>query len=304
MPELPDITVYIEALEKRILGQTLQRVQIIGPFLLRTAVPPIASVEGKKVVQLRRVGKRIAIGLEEDFWLVLHLMIAGRLHWYENKAKASKARALAIFDFSNGALTLTEAGSQRRASLHVVSGPDGLQALDPGGAEISGLTRDSFAAILQSANHTLKRALTDPRLFSGIGHAYSDEILFEARLSPITLTQKLTSDQIDRLFAATRAELTKWVERLRVESRGKFPEKVTAFRPGMAVHGRYKEPCPRCGTKIQRIRYAANETNYCPTCQTGGKLLADRSLSRLLRKDWPRTLEEFEGLTASKRIDK
>jgi formamidopyrimidine-DNA glycosylase len=303
VPELPDITVYIEALEKRILGQTLQHIQIIGPFVLRTAVPPIASVEGKKVVQLRRLGKRIAIGLEEDLWLVLHLMIAGRLHWYENKAKASKARALAIFDFSNGVLTLTEAGSQRRASLHVVSGTDGLQALDPGGAEISELTRNSFAAILQSANHTLKRALTDPRLFSGIGNAYSDEILFEARLSPITLTQKLTSEQIDRLFAATRAELKKWVERLRADARGKFPEKVTAFRDGMAVHGRYKEPCPRCGTKIQRIRYAANETNYCPTCQTGGKLLADRSLSRLLRKDWPRTLEELEGLTATKKVD-
>jgi len=304
VPELPHITVYIEALEKRILGQTLQRVQIIGPFLLRTAVPPIASVEGKKVVQLRRLGKRIAIGLEEDLWLVLHLMIAGRLHWYENKAKASKARALAIFDFSNGVLTLTEAGSQRRASLHVISGTDGLQALDPGGAEISELTRDSFAAILQSANHTLKRALTDPRMFSGIGNAYSDEILFEACLSPITLTQKLTSDQIDRLFAATRTELTKWVERLRADSRGEFPERVTAFRAGMAVHGRYKEPCPRCGTKIQRIRYAANETNYCPTCQTGGKLLADRSLSRLLRKDWPRTLEELEGLTAAKKVDR
>jgi formamidopyrimidine-DNA glycosylase len=304
VPELPDITVYIEALEKRILGQTLQRVQIIGPFLLRTAVPPIASVEGKKVVQLRSLGKRIAIGLEADLWLVLHLMIAGRLHWYENKARASKARALAIFDFSNGVLTLTEAGSQRRASLHVVSGREGLQALNPGGAEISDLTRDSFAAILQSANHTLKRSLTDPRLFSGIGNAYSDEILFEARLSPVTLTRKLTPDQIDRLFAATRAELTKWVERLRADSHGKFPEKVTAFRDGMAVHGRYKEPCPRCGTKIQRIRYAANETNYCPTCQTGGKLLADRSLSRLLRKDWPRTLEELEGLTTSKKIDR
>jgi formamidopyrimidine-DNA glycosylase len=303
VPELPDITVYIEALEKRILGQTLERVQIIGPFLLRTAVPPIASVEGKKVIQLRGLGKRIAIGLEADLWLVLHLMIAGRLHWYENKAKASKARALAIFDFSNGVLTLTEAGSQRRASLHVVSGTEGLQTLDPGGAEISELTRDSFAAILQSANHTLKRALTDPRLFSGIGNAYSDEILFEARLSPVTLTQKLTPDQIDRLFAATRAELTKWVDRLRADSHGKFPEKVTAFRDGMAVHGRYKEPCPRCGTKIQRIRYAANETNYCPTCQTGGKLLADRSLSRLLRKDWPGTLEELEGLTTSKKID-
>jgi formamidopyrimidine-DNA glycosylase len=301
MPELPDITVYIEALEKRILGQTLEHVQIAGPFLLRTAVPPITSVEGKKVIQLRRVGKRIAIGLEEDLWLVLHLMIAGRLHWYENKAKGSKARALAIFTFGNGTLTLTEAGSQRRASLHVVSGNDGLQTLDPGGAEISELTVDRFGEILQSANHTLKRSLTDPRLFSGIGNAYSDEILFEARLSPIALTQKLKPEEIARLFAATRAELTKWTERLQASAGDKFPEKVTAFRPEMAVHGRYKEPCPRCGTKIQRIRYAANETNYCPTCQTGGKLLADRSLSRLLRKDWPRTLDELEGLTAAKK---
>jgi formamidopyrimidine-DNA glycosylase len=298
VPELPDITLYIEALEKRVLGQTLTRIHITGLLLLRTAVPPISSVEGKRVLQLRRVGKRIAIGLEGDLWLVLHLMIAGRLHWYEDKAKAAKSRSLARFEFSNGVLTLTEAGSQRRASLHLVSGIHGLHSLDPGGAEISELTPQSFGAILQSANHTLKRALTDPRLLSGIGNAYSDEILFEARLSPLTLTQRLTSGEIDRLLAATRSELAKWVERLRAGSSGKFPEKVTAFREGMAVHGRYKEPCRRCGTKIQRIRYAANETNYCPNCQTGGKLLADRSLSRLLRKDWPKTLEELEGLTA------
>jgi formamidopyrimidine-DNA glycosylase len=301
MPELPDIVVYIEALEKRILGQTLVCVQIAGPSLLRSAVPPINSVEGGKLIAIRRVGKRIALGFEGDLWLVLHLMIAGRLHWYDNKGKAAISRALAIFEFSNGVLTLTEAGSQRRASLHVVSGTDGLQALDPGGAEISGLTLERFAAILQSANHTLKRALTDPRSFSGIGNAYSDEIFFEARLSPIALTQRLTPEEIERLFAATRSELTKWTERLRTDAKGKFPEKVTAFRSGMAVHGRYKEPCPRCGTKIQRIRYAANETNYCPTCQTGGKLLADRSLSRLLRQDWPRTLEELEAHTAAKR---
>ncbi len=301
MPELPDITVYIEALEKRILGQTLERVQIAGPSLLRTAVPPIKSVEGKKVVEIRRVGKRIAIGLEGELWLVLHLMIAGRLHWYDAKGKAAKSKALAMFEFGNGVLTLTEAGTQRRASLHVVSGTDGLQALDPGGAEIFELALERFAGILQSANHTLKRALTDPRSFSGIGNAYSDEIFFEAQLSPIALTQRLTPEEIERLFAATRAELTKWTDRLRADAKGKFPEKVTAFRPGMAVHGRYKEACPRCGAKIQRIRYAANETNYCPTCQTGGKLLADRSLSRLLRKDWPKTLEELEGLTSSKR---
>jgi len=302
MPELPDITVYIEALEKRILSQTLERVHIAGPSLLRTAVPPIKSVEGKKVVEIRRVGKRIAIGLDGDLWLVLHLMIAGRLHWFDDNGKAAKSRkALASFEFGNGVLTLTEAGTQRRASLHLVAGSDALAALDPGGAEISELTLERFAEILQSANHTLKRALTDPRSFSGIGNAYSDEIFFEARLSPITLTQRLTPEEIERLFAATRAELTKWTDRLRADAKGKFPEKVTAFPPGMAVHGRYKEACPRCGAKIQRIRYAANETNYCPTCQTGGKLLADRSLSRLLRKDWPKTLEELEGLTSSKR---
>ncbi len=299
MPELPDITVYLEALEKRILGQTLERMQIAGPSLLRTAQPPIRSVEGKKVVQLRRVGKRIAIGLEDEFWLVLHLMISGRLHWHEDTAKASKSRALASFVFSNGTLTLTEAGSRKRASLYVVTGESGLQTLDPGGLEVMETDLASFTAVLQSANHTLKRALTDPRLLSGIGNAYSDEILFEARLSPLALTQKLTSSEIETLFSATRQQLAHWTELLRKESDAKFPKKVTAFRPEMAVHGRYKQPCPRCGAKIQRIRYASNETNYCPNCQTGGRLLADRSLSRLLRADWPRTAEELENLTAA-----
>jgi formamidopyrimidine-DNA glycosylase len=306
VPELPDIVVYIEALEQRIQGQTLQRVTVAAPFLLRTAAPPITSVEGRKVVQLRRLGKRICIGLEEDFWLVLHLMIAGRLHWHEDGTKAlrkvskstksSRKLSLAAFDFSNGTLSLTEAGSQRRASLHLVTGELGLRCLDPGGLEIFETDLESFAKVLQSANHTLKRALTDPRLFSGIGNAYSDEILFEARLSPIALTQKLTASEIERLFESTRATLVKWVELLRAEAGGGFPEQVTAFRPRMAVHGRYQEPCLRCGNKIQRIRYAANETNYCPNCQTAGKLLADRALSRLLRSDWPKSPEELEGL--------
>ena len=241
--------------------------------------------------QLRRLGKRICIGLEGDLWLVLHLMIAGRLHWSE-KRKA-KASGLATFEFPSGTLTLTEAGSRKRASLHVVAGQSGLQALDPGGADVLALDLDRFATILQSENHTLKRSLTDPRLFSGIGNAYSDEILWVAQLSPLALTQKLTSDEIERLFSATRSQLLEWTERLRVEAGSKFPEKVTAFRDGMAVHGRYKQQCPRCGAKIQRIRYASNETNYCPHCQTGGRLLADRSLSRLLRKDWPKTAEEL-----------
>ena len=300
MPELPDIVVYIEALEQRILGQTLERVQIAGPFLLRTAVPPITSVEGRKVVALRRLGKRICIGLEEELWLVLHLMIAGRLHWHPGQFKLSRSprnRGLAAFQFSNGTLSLTEAGSKRRASLHLVEGEAGLERLDPGGLEIFEIDLADFAKVLTSANHTLKRALTDPRLFSGIGNAYSDEILWEARLSPVALTQKLSSEQIERLFNSTRAALNKWMEVLRAEAEGKFPEKVTAFRQGMAVHGRYHEPCPRCGNKIQRIRYAANETNYCPNCQTAGKLLADRALSRLLRADWPRTAEELESLT-------
>lgn len=298
MPELPDIVVYIEALEKRILGQTVEGVRVGSPFLLRTASPPLSSAEGQKVLRLRRLGKRICIGLEDDLWLILHLMIAGRLHWRDRGVKVSRPRGLAAFDFANGSLLWTEAGSQKRASLHVVSGEAGLRALDPGGIEVLESDAAQFAGVLLSANHTLKRALTDPRLFSGIGNAYSDEILFEAKLSPLALTQKLTVAQIKRLFEATRSTLTHWTERLRAEAAGKFPENVTAFRQGMAVHGRYKQPCPRCGTKIQRIRYASNETNYCPTCQTGGKLLADRALSRLLGEDWPHTLEELELLTA------
>jgi formamidopyrimidine-DNA glycosylase len=297
VPELPDIVVYIEALEKRILGQTLEQVRIASPFLLRTAEPPLSKVEGKAVVQLRRIGKRICVGLEGDLWLVLHLMIAGRLHWKKRGVKVSPPRGLAAFDFANGSLLWTEAGSRKRASLHVIAGEAGLRALDPGGLEVLETDLQHFSAVLTSANHTLKRALSDPRLFSGIGNAYSDEILFEAGLSPLALTQKLKTEEIERLFLAIRTNLVAWVERLRQESDGEFPEKVTAFRPGMAVHGRYKEPCPLCGAKIQRIRYAANETNYCPNCQTGGKLLADRALSRLLREDWPRTLEEMEMLT-------
>ena len=297
MPELPDIVVYIEALEKRIQGAILERVRVASPFLLRTAVPPLSSVEGKKVVELRRLGKRICFGFEDDLWLVLHLMIAGRLHWYDDPAKAAKARGLAVFEFSTGTLTLTEAGTQKRASLHVVQGEAGLQNLNPGGLEVFEATEQEFAAALQSKNHTLKRALTDPRILSGIGNAYSDEILFAAQLSPFTLTQKLTAAEISRLFEAVKTTLTEWVERLRAHYGEKFPEKVTAFRPDMATHGRYKQPCPRCGNKIQRIRYGTNETNYCPTCQTGGRLLADRALSRLLKEDWPRTPEELESLT-------
>jgi len=301
VPELPDIVVYLDALEKRILGERLERIRIASPFLLRTAAPPVADAEGTTVAQLRRLGKRICIGLSNDIWLVLHLMIAGRLHWKKRDAKVSPPRGLAAFDFANGTLLWTEAGSQKRASLHVVAGEKGLAALDPGGLEVLESDLDRFTAVLTSANHTLKRALTDPRLFSGIGNAYSDEILFEAQLSPLALTQKLKPDQIERLFAAVRASLLQWIERLRRETGNDFPEKVTAFRPGMAVHGRYKEPCPRCQAKIQRIRYAANETNYCPNCQTGGKLLADRALSRLLREDWPRTPEEMELLTRERR---
>ena len=297
MPELPDIVVYIEALEKRIQGSTLERGRIASPFLLRTAVPPLSSVEGKKIVELRRLGKRICFGLEGDLWLVLHLMIAGRLHWYDERAKAAKGRSVAVFEFSRGSLTLTEAGTQKRASLHVVQGEAGLDNLNPGGLEIFDATTEEFARALRARNHTLKRALTDPRILSGIGNAYSDEILFEAKLSPFTLTQKLTDKDIEQLFAAIKRTLTDWVERLRSEAKDRFPEKVTAFRPDMATHGKYGEPCPRCGSKIQRIRYGSNETNYCPTCQTGGKLLADRALSRLLKDDWPRTPEELENLT-------
>ncbi|HKS09442.1 MAG TPA: DNA-formamidopyrimidine glycosylase family protein [Pyrinomonadaceae bacterium] len=297
MPELPDITVYIEALEKRIHGTTLQRVAIASPFLLRTAVPPLSSVEKRKVTNLRRLGKRICIGVEGDLWLVLHLMIAGRLHWYEDRAKALKARGVATFEFSSGSLTLTEAGTQKRASLHVVEGEEGLARLDPGGVEVFAISAAEFAAALQAKNHTLKRALTDPRILSGIGNAYSDEILHTAQLSPFALTQKLSPDEVQRLFTAIKSSLTDWTERLRTEYRERFPEKVTAFRPDMATHGKYGQPCPRCGNKVQRIRYGSNETNYCPMCQTGGKLLADRALSRLLKDDWPRTPEELENLT-------
>jgi len=294
VPELPDIVVYLEALEQRILGQTLVRVDVATPFLLRSVTPPLASAEGKDVVALRRLGKRVCIGLEGGLWLVLHLMIAGRLHWLEKKARRPTSKTLALFEFSNGILTLTEAGSQRRASLHVVQGEAGVRGLDPGGEDVFAMTVDWFERILQSANHTLKRALTDPRLLSGIGNAYSDEILFQARLSPLKLTQALTRDEVGRLFDAARAELTKWVATLRKECGSAFPEAVTAFRPAMTVHGKFQEPCPRCGTRIQRIRYAANETSYCPSCQTDGRLLADRARSRLLREDWPKTIEDLE----------
>ena len=301
VPELPDIVVYVDALNKRLLGERLLRVRVASPFLLRTAKPPLADAEGKTVVQIRRLGKRICIGLENDLWLVLHLMIAGRLHWRKRDAKLSPPRGLAAFDFSEGTQLWTDAGSQKRASLHVVAGEEGLSALDPGGIEVLETDLERFATVLTSSNHTLKRALSDPRLFSGIGNAYSDEILFEARLSPLALTQKLKPAEIERLFTAIRASLTQWTERLRQEAGDEFPEKVTAFRPEMAVHGRYKEPCPRCGTKVQRIRYASNETNYCPNCQTVGKLLADRALSRLLREDWPRTPEDLELLTRERK---
>jgi formamidopyrimidine-DNA glycosylase len=300
VPELPDIVVYIEALEKRIIDQPLEHVRLASPFLLRSVDPPISRVEGKTVRELRRIGKRIAIGVDDDFWLVLHLMIAGRLHWRPRGAKVSRPRGLAAFDFPNGSLVLTEAGSKKRASLHVVSGAAGLAALDPGGLEVLEADLETFTRALTSSNHTLKRALTDPRSFSGIGNAYSDEILFEARLSPVTLTQRLNSEQILRLYEAIRRSLTEWTDKLRSESAGEFPEKVTAFREGMAVHGRYHQPCPRCGARIQRIRYADNETNYCANCQTGGKLLADRALSRLMREDWPKTLDELELLTIKK----
>jgi len=298
VPELPDVVVYIEALENRILGHVLNRAEIRGPFLLRTANPPLETIEGGRVSELRRIGKRIAIGFDTAtqgrLWLVFHLMIAGRLHWTQKQIVPDGRRTLAAFHFDSGVLTLTEAGTRKRASLHLVVGESGLASIDPGGTDVFSTTAAQFRAVLTATNHTLKRALTDPRLFSGIGNAYSDEILYHARLSPVTLTQRLTDQEIDRLFESTRNTLTQWSENLRTATGGKFPEKVTAFRVDMAVHGRYGKPCPRCGTTIQRIRYASNETNYCPHCQTGGKLLADRALSRLLREDWPRTLEELE----------
>lgn len=278
------------------MGRTLERVRLGNPFLLRTLEPPLESAEGRVVCGLRRIGKRIAMGVEGDVWLVLHLMIAGRLHWRPPRPKLGGRQNLAAFDFAHGSLTLTEAGSQRRASLHVVRGEEALRSLDPGGIDVFAADLAVFREALTFENHTLKRALTDPRTFSGIGNAYSDEILHAARLSPIAQTRKLTANEIARLHAATRDTLTLWLDRLRAEARQKFPEKVTAFRDGMAVHGRYGQPCPRCGEKVQRIRYAGNETNYCARCQTGGKVLADRGLSRLLGKDWPRTLEELEAL--------
>lgn len=296
MPELPDIAIYIEALEKRILGEMLEAIRIASPFLLRTAVPPVNRAENRKVVQVRRVGKRICIGLENNLWLVLHLMIAGRLHWRKRGSAISPRGNFAAFDFPAGTVLLSEAGSQKRASLHLLEGEDTLAALDPGGLEVLECSEQDFARALVLENHTLKRALTDPRLFSGIGNAYSDEILFEAALSPIAMTQKLTAEEIHRLFETTRASLTGWVQRLRELYGDQFPEKVTAFRDGMAVHGRYKLPCPRCANAVQRIRYASNETNYCPPCQTGGRLLADRALSRLLKEDWPRSLDELGEL--------
>ena len=296
MPELPDISAYISALENRIVGQPIERVRLASAFLLRTVQPPIADVEGRAVRELRRIGKRIAIGVEDDLWLVLHLMIAGRLHWRPPGAKLSGRQNLAAFDFPNGSLVLTEAGTKRRASLHVVAGEEGLQSVDPGGIEIFSSDLAMFRAALTVENRTLKRALTDPRLISGIGNAYSDEILHAAQLSPIALTHRLQPDEWERLFTSTRETLRLWIDRLRAEAEITFPEKVTAFRKDMAVHGRYGQPCPRCGEKIQRIRYADNETNYCARCQTGGKVLADRGLSRLLRSDWPRTLEELESL--------
>jgi formamidopyrimidine-DNA glycosylase len=296
MPELPDIAAYISALEPRIVGQTLQKIRVASPFLLRTAQPPLTSAEGRVVEELRRIGKRIAIGVGDDLWLVLHLMIAGRLHWRPPEAKLSGRQNLAAFDFPQGSLVLTEAGSKHRASLHVVRGEEALRSFDAGGIDVFAADLDSFRAALTAENHTLKRALTDPRLLSGIGNAYSDEILHAAQLSPITLTQKMKPDDWERLFAATRQTLEFWMTRLRAEAEVAFPEKVTAFRKDMAVHGRYGLPCPRCGDKVLRIRYADKETNYCARCQTGSKVLADRSLSRLLGSDWPRTLDELEAL--------
>jgi formamidopyrimidine-DNA glycosylase len=296
MPELPDVTAYISALAPRIIGQPLEHVRVASVFLLRTADPPLADVEGRIVRELRRIGKRIAIGMDGDLWLVLHLMIAGRLHWRPPGAKLGGRNNLAAFDFPHGSLVLTEAGTKRRASLHLVRGEDAMQAMDPGGIDVLACDLDAFRAALTLENRTLKRALTDPRFLSGIGNAYSDEILHAAQLSPIALTHKLNPPEWQRLFDATQQTLQLWIDRLRDETNGEFPERVTAFRKDMAVHGRFGEACPRCGEPVQRIRYADNETNYCARCQTGGALLADRSLSRLLKADWPRTLEELDAL--------
>jgi formamidopyrimidine-DNA glycosylase len=296
MPELPDITAYISAIESRILGQRLEHVRIASAFLLRTAQPVVSETEGKVVRELRRIGKRIAIGVEGDLWLVLHLMIAGRLHWRQPAAKLAGRNSLAAFDFASGSLVLTEAGTKRRASLHIVQGEAALEAMNPGGIEVFSADLDGFRKALSVENRTLKRAMTDPRIISGIGNAYSDEILWAAQLSPITQTHKLTAEEWQRLFTATRETMTLWIDRFNAEAKKAFPEKVTAFRPEMAVHGRFDQPCPRCGQKVQRIRYADNETDYCAHCQTGGRVLADRSLSRLMKSDWPRTLDELEAL--------
>jgi formamidopyrimidine-DNA glycosylase len=296
VPELPDITIYLDALNARVVGQTLIRARIASPFLLRTAVPRISECEGRKVLELRRIGKRIAFGFEDELWLVLHLMIAGRLHWRAGSTKLAGKQNLAAFEFSNGTLTLTEAGTKKRASLHLMQGEEALRAIDRGGLEVLDCTLESFSEALTRSNHTLKRALTDPRLFSGIGNAYSDEILHAAKLSPVALTQKLATEEITRLHRATQESLKQWIALLRQQTGDEFPEKVTAFRSEMAVHGKFGKPCPVCGEKVQRIRYADNETNYCPACQTGGRLLADRALSLLLKKDWPKTPEELEGL--------
>ncbi len=293
MPELPDVTIYVEALTQRIVGERLDAVRIHAPFLLRTVDPPLESASGKVVREVRRLGKRVAFGLDDEFWLVLHLMIAGRLHWKARGVKLSGKINLAAFDFSNGTLLLSEAGTKRRAGLHLVRGAAALGAHDPGGLEPMVASLEQFDAVLRQSNHTVKRALTDPHILSGIGNAYSDEILHRARLSPLALTQKLTRDEVETLHGATRQILTEWIERLRAEAGDRFPEKVTAFRPEMAAHGRFGQPCPVCSAPIQRIRYADNETNYCPRCQTKGRILADRSLSRLLKDDWPRHLEDL-----------
>jgi formamidopyrimidine-DNA glycosylase len=296
MPELPDVTVYVEALRERIIGRKLKRALVKSPFLLRSANPPLASVHGRTVHGVRRIGKQIAIGVEGGLWMVLHLKIAGRLHWQASAPKLGGRNVLAAFEFEGGWLWLTEAGTQRRASLYVVEGEEGLESLNPGGIEPLDADLSAFGSALRAANHTLKRALTDPHILSGVGNAYSDEILHRAQLSPVAMTQKLTALEMERLYTATRDLLVEWTQRLRAQAAGEFPEGVTAFRPEMAVHGRYGQPCPRCGAKVQRIRYASNETNYCAQCQTGGRLLADRALSRLMHEDWPRTLEELEAL--------
>jgi len=293
VPELPDITIYIEALASRVLNHSLEKLRLASPFVLRTVDPSPSDVAGKRVVALRRLGKRIVFALEEDIFIVVHLMIAGRFKWLAKGAKPPGKVGLAAFDFDNGTLVLTEAGSKRRASIHILRGEDALRALDPGGIEVLDMTLDEFRNALTRERHTLKRTLTDPHVFSGIGNAYSDELLHRARLSPVQMTTNLDAEEIERLYHAIKDTLNEWIERLRAETGGGFPEKVTAFRPEMKVHGRYNLPCPDCGTPVQRIVYAENETNYCARCQTGGKLLADRALSRLLHGDWPKSIDEL-----------